>query len=240
MQSLNVTTISPQRYSNGTAVVKSDKELLLQHLVEQHKSYRDEIRIYLGFAAASITLLVILLFSVLTVALGKDATPRPKLYVLIPLGLIWYGAILALFMIHVSVLQKYSELIEWKINSLLDGKSVFEFDSYNFPTNQRLDLIIMVILLLSLGGIPLALSLMAGYKGLVQGFSYSTFGAGVITAFCALAIVVEASLVIWARISRRTMNEPLKSKWLADLQSHDKAQVLDTDRPEPTLPAMSA
>jgi len=67
----------------------------------------------------------------------------------------------------------------------------------------------------------------------------SAFWAGIITVFCALAIVVEASLVIWARISRRTMNEPLKSKWLADLLHRDEAQSPNAEPPKQNLPATS-
>jgi hypothetical protein len=195
------------------------KTALLEHLVAQYKSYREEVRLYIGFAATSTTLLVVLLFNELTAATGKDNTVNTKFYVLIPLSLVWYGAIMALFMSHVAVIEEYSKLIEQKMNLLL-RYDVFQFESkYKFPRLKKNDLIPFSLFLLIAGLIPIVLALHIGHKGLVEGYGWSPSSAWLFVAGCVIVFMIEVLLVIRIRLLRRQMNSHLMKKWEASVLS---------------------
>jgi hypothetical protein len=192
---------------------QEEKTVLLEHLAAQYKIYREEVRLYAGFAATSTTLLLLLLFSELTAATGKDNTVNPKFYVLIPLSLVWYGAILAFFMSHVVVIESYTRLIEQKMNSLLNSK-VFQFESkYRFPRLDKADLFPIIVFVLIAGLIPIVLALQAGHKGLVEGYGWSVFSAWLFVVGCVLVFGLEVALVIWIRFSRHNLNRHLKQEW---------------------------
>lgn len=192
---------------------QEQKTVLLEHLAAQYKMYREEVRLYIGFAATSTTLLLLLLFNELTAAVNKDNTVNTKIYVLIPLSLVWYGALLGFFMSHVMVIEAYTQLIEQKMNSLLNF-NIFQFESkYRFPRLKKEDLSSYAAFWLIAGLVPITLALHAGHKGLVDGYGWSPFSAWLFVAGCALVFTLELLLVVLVRVRRHRLNRYLKQQW---------------------------
>jgi hypothetical protein len=140
-------------------------------------------------------------------------------YILIPLSIVWYGAILALFMSHVAVTEEYSKLIEQKMNFLL-RYDVFQFESkYKFPRLKKHDLIPFTVFLLIAGLIPIVLALYVGHKGLVEGYGWPPSLAWLFVTGCVIVFMLEILLVIRIRVLRRQLNSHLIKKWETSLLS---------------------
>lgn len=197
---------------NPEELSDENRKELLEHLGAQYKIFREEVRSYLGFSAASTTLLAILLFSELTLARGKDAASAdPKLLILIPLSLVWYGGLLAIFVSNVAIAQKYSELLERKMNNLLKHE-VFNFQS-NYKKRNSTEIVWFIIVSIAVAIIPITCALIAGYIGIVEGYSKSPFCALIFVGICLIAFLMEFIIVLHIRISRRRMNNELMGRW---------------------------
>lgn len=214
--------------NEGNENLANEVKTLVEHLAAQYKLYREEVRLYIGFAATSSTLLVLLLFSVFNAARGTTP-PNLQLYILIPVSLVWYSAILSLFICHVVVIEEYSELIERKMNTLL-RHDMFQFESsYKFPSLHATGWKILttwrgggevrtfLFFVFLIGVIPLYLSLYAGYKAIAEGF-HSTGWAWTFVGVCITVIGSESCLVYRTRILKQRKNQELLDNWKNELK----------------------
>lgn len=200
------------------------RAVLIEQLNAQYKLFRDEARVYVAAAAASITLLALLLFSELTAAVGKDY-PSPKFYVLIPLTLVWYGGVLSLLLINLQIAAKYALLIECQLNELL-SIDVFNYErKYIFPTRgTKHDEPSFAAFMALIGILPVACGLWAGYLGLKTGFGFSTLTSVFILLLMLFGFVLELYLVFRVRQRRDKQTLELLEEWKVKLQDLSKTE----------------
>lgn len=105
---------------------KKDKEELdriLNQLESQYKVYRAEITSYNQIAAGSASLLVLLLVGELTVAQTHQV-----MYMLVPLSVISYAAVLGNLATYGRMAGTYTALLERKINELVNISSLYQYE----------------------------------------------------------------------------------------------------------------
>jgi hypothetical protein len=198
-------------------ITADQKNTLLQHLRSQYILFREEIRSYSSYAAASTTLLALFLSYILTAVRNKDNTTEPKLYLLILIVIVWYGAMMAFFLSYISVMAKYIEAVERKINDLI-GITVYDFESNQvFPRKNKLEGLMYGTLLVFLG-IPVYGGLCAGYQGLVKGYSVPSNIAFLIILAILIIFIIEAGIVMKIRYMRRKLNDDMIMTWRENLK----------------------
>ena len=196
-----------------------ERKVLLEHLGAQYKIYRDDVRLFITTSAASIPLLAFLLFGELAAARGT--IPNAKLYVLIPVSVAWYGAVLSLIQSFLTVAAEYSELIEEKMNLLLkDG--TFSYESrYILPRHDDIKEIALFGALTLVSATVIPVAGVAGYVGLTKGFDWPGYLAVLLMIGFGVICVFEFCVVIWVRESRKRLNRTLLQKWKNDLGVED-------------------
>jgi len=109
----------------GKIVSEDDKKLLLAHLEIQYKLAREEVCLFHGFSAGTVTLLLLLLAQSNIIKQGSGL--EPEWLISVPVGVVWYGSLLAFLQIQMVVRALYSELLEKKINVLLPRDDIYQF-----------------------------------------------------------------------------------------------------------------
>jgi hypothetical protein len=138
---------------NGTTSPLISSKIALEHLQAQYRLYREEVRMYLGFAAASAPLLIFLFMNELSVA--KD---NHDLIVLVPLTSLSYSALLGFLWTYGQFAALYSELIELKINVLLKP-ALYSFENdYVGPKPGKHELFPFGMLCLFIAAMPVLLT----------------------------------------------------------------------------------
>jgi hypothetical protein len=116
-----------------------DVKLVVDQLAFQYGVYRDEVRTYIQLVCGSSSLLMLILLGVTTAAHDK-----PELLILIPLSIISFAALLSAMATFMGIAACYSELLELKINFLLEQFPVFLFESdyryLSYPVHGRVGL----------------------------------------------------------------------------------------------------
>jgi hypothetical protein len=102
----------------------ADSATVLKHLESQYRVYRAEIRSYNQIAGASGSLLLLLLFGELAAA-----NTNPTMWMLIPLSVISYSALLANIATFGHMAGYYTALLERKINELTRVANLFQYES---------------------------------------------------------------------------------------------------------------
>lgn len=167
-----------------TTVDQTDK--LVEQLGAQYKLYRDEVRVYLNFAAGSASLFVALVVGEISVA--KD---NPRMLVLIPLSALSYGGILAMFYSYAVTAAHYSELLERQLNDLL-AINVFLFESrYVGPKPGRGEFFWFAVIWCCVGIVPVALS---GYA-VVRLFQERLWHPGLVVLLLAVTLIGLTAIV---------------------------------------------
>jgi hypothetical protein len=198
------------------------KQILLDHLVSQYRLYREEIRMYLGYAAASVSILIFLFIGEINAS--KES---PRLILLIPLTTLSYTALLGCFYSYSWIAAHYSELLELKINKLL-GSSEYVFENYYVgPKPHRGEEVPFRGLWLLIMAMPVAFT---GY-GMMRLFHDPKIPAWL---FHGVWIVLILSLVFisWAlyRIvhMRKRMNTEIFAAWQNRIEKHLIGHQIDT------------
>ena len=195
-------------------------KILLEHLGTQYRLYREEARTYVGFAAASVSVLVVLFIGLLTLVKGNS-----KLVILIPLSGVSYGGLLALLYVYTSLAAKYSELIELKMNELL-GPNVFQFENYYVgPKPGRREAIPFFIIFLSIGAMPIAVILFGLWR-----CAHANILSTYMAVLFLLIVVVALACVMRAVYSiinlRNEMNARLIEEWRMNCRTMQKIDNL--------------
>lgn len=185
----------------------SREKTLLDHLSAQYRLYREEVRLFLGFAAASVPLLIFLFIGELNAA--KDDS---RFIVFIPLTSLSYGALLGLMWIYATMAAHYSALLELKINTIL-GAQIFIFENiYVGPKAKRGEVAPFVALCVLIAAMPVAFACYAMWR-----LAHDTRVS--ICIFCGLLVFVTIGFacILWAvyRIAqlRKEMNIQMFDEW---------------------------
>src|SRR5262249_5747469 len=158
-------------------IEKSEK--LITEISGQYKLYRDEVRAYLNFAAGSASLFVAIIVGEISIA--KD---HPRMLALVPLSVLSYCGILAMFYIYAVTAAHYSGLLERQLNNLL-GTDVFLFETrYVGPKPGRGEFLWYAVVWCAVGIIPGAVS---GYA-VIHSFQHSLWPTGLIIVISGVTI----------------------------------------------------
>ncbi|HXM51578.1 MAG TPA: hypothetical protein VN956_27300 [Pyrinomonadaceae bacterium] len=196
--------------------------LIVNQLAHQYGIYREATRTFGKYAAASITVLALLLLG-----LVGAARSDPRFYVLILVTIVWYGAILTLFISQSSVTAEYTELLEMKLNSVIGGLSVFEFETkYTYPRNGEVMENLTYGFSLLIGGfVPAAIGIASGAYGLIKGFGFRYLSAFWIVGMCFGLLVAESCAVIYIRKLRGRDNLKRMDDWKKEILSIAKSEA---------------
>lgn len=164
---------------------KSEK--LIDQISGQYKLYRDEVRAYLNFAAGSASLFVAIVVGEISVA--KD---NPRMLALVPLSVLSYCGILAMFYSYAVTAAHYSGLLERQLNDLL-GTKVFLFESrYVGPKPGRGEFFWFAVIWCCVGIVPVALS---GYA-VIRLFQERLWHPGLIVLILGISLIGLAAIAL--------------------------------------------
>jgi hypothetical protein len=181
---------------------QNDKKILLEHLESQYKLFRDEVRSFLGFLTASPAVLVALLSGELIVA--KD---EPRMLFVLPLTVLAYGAFIGCLFSFLAIAAKYSEMIERKINILLDD-DIYMFEiNYGGPKNIKEKTFPLAVFAILMATLPLALTSYGIYRiGWVNQLNLYSHPKYLALVF-ALIVVLGLLAIYWATMRMLNLAE---------------------------------
>jgi hypothetical protein len=184
-----------------------DVKLVIDQLAFQYGVYRDEVRTYIQLVCGSSTLLVLILLGEVTAA-----HDRPELLQLIPLSVISFAALLSAMSTFMGIAASYSELIELKINYILEQIPVFLFENHyrylDHTAHKRVALPIVAIWTL-IPAMPLTLCIYSLWE-LKQTHPFKALALTLAVAICLLGCVVSG---ISALSNMRQRNKTLFEEW---------------------------
>jgi hypothetical protein len=193
---------------------KIDNSVLLEQLSAQYRLHTEQARAFLGFAATTVSVIVILFTGIFTIS--KD---KPTLLILVPFSLISYAALIGLFFLYVNLNTLYCELIERKINSLLDDVPLFQYEStYVAYRDNKGEVGLHYVLVILAGLTPIAPTLYAIW---LLGESRST--SCILQMVLLITVIFCCALVCYillkVRTSRRKKNDQLLKEWQSKIRA---------------------
>lgn len=186
-----------------------DVKLVVDQLAFQYGVYRDEVRTYIQLVCGSSSLLVLVLFGEMSAAHDK-----PELLMLVPLSVISFAALLSAMSTFMGIAASYSELLELKINFVLEQSPVFLFESdyryLNHNAHRRVTLPVAAIWML-IPVMPVTLCFYSLWQ-LKHSHPHGALALALGITICIFASAVSGTKAVG---NMRRRNEALFAAWKA-------------------------